>query len=73
MPWDRRCLAPVLAGAAAALCYTLLHSWPVPMKLPCAAAVYLLGALAFGAITTVELRSLSSVLLAHRTGEPQRK
>lgn len=73
MPWDRRCLTPVLAGAAAAVCYTLLHSWPLLLKLPCAAAVYLLGALAFGAITTVELRSLSSLLLARRTGEPQRK
>lgn len=63
-PWDRRCWAPLLAGAAAALLYVAVAAWPIPLKLPLAAIVYTGGVLLLRGMTLAEIRDLARLLLA---------
>ncbi|MDX1381030.1 MAG: flippase [Xanthomonadales bacterium] len=62
VPWDLQCTAPLAAGAAAAGLYALVGAWPIWLKLPVAAAVYVGLALALRAMTLVEIRDLSRLM-----------
>lgn len=64
LPWDRYCLAPLLAGAAAALPYAMLAAWPIALRLPLAAAIYVGLVLALRGMTIGEARDFLAVLLA---------
>lgn len=63
LPWDRRCWAPLLAGAAAAGVYTLVAGWPIPLKLPLAALVYIALVLVLRGMLLTEVRDLWRLLV----------
>jgi O-antigen/teichoic acid export membrane protein len=75
VPWDLRCFAPLAAGAAAALAYASVQAWPIFLKLPLAAALYLGLVVLLAGLTPRELRSLPLLLLSVARGEgsPQQR
>jgi O-antigen/teichoic acid export membrane protein len=75
VPWDRRCAAPLLAGAAAALAYAALQAWPIFLKLPLAAAIYLGLVVLLAGVTLHEIRAVPLLLLSVARGEgsPQQR
>lgn len=64
LPWNRRCWAPLVAGAAAAGVYTLVASWPIPFKLPVAAMVYVGLVLLLRGMLPTEVRDLWRLLVS---------
>jgi O-antigen/teichoic acid export membrane protein len=75
LPWDRRCFAPLAAGAAAALAYAAVQAWPIFLKLPLAAAIYLVLVVLLAGVKPGELRSIPLLLLGVIRGEgsPQQR
>jgi O-antigen/teichoic acid export membrane protein len=75
VPWDRRCFAPLLAGAAAALTYAAVQAWPIFVKLPLAAAIYLVLVVLLAGMTLREIRAVPLLLLSVARGEgsPQQR
>jgi O-antigen/teichoic acid export membrane protein len=75
VPWDRRCFAPLAAGAAAALVYAATQAWPFFLKLPLAAAIYLVLVVLLGGLSLNEIRSIPWLLLgvARGEGSPQQR
>jgi O-antigen/teichoic acid export membrane protein len=75
VPWDRRCFAPLLAGAAAALAYAAVQAWPIFFKLPLAAAIYLVLVVLLAGMTLREIRAVPLLLLSVARGEgsPQQR
>jgi O-antigen/teichoic acid export membrane protein len=61
VPWDRRCAAPLLAGAAAALAYAAFEAWPIFLKLPLAAAIYLGLVVLLAGVTLHEIRAVPPI------------
>jgi O-antigen/teichoic acid export membrane protein len=75
VPWDRRCFAPLAAGASAALVYTVVQAWPIYLKLPLAAAIYLCLVVVLAGVNLHEIRAVPSLLLgvARGEGSPQQR
>jgi O-antigen/teichoic acid export membrane protein len=69
VPWDLRCFAPLAAGAAAAAAYAATGAWPVLLKLPLAAVIYVGLVLLLGGLSLQELRSVPLLLLSVARGE----
>jgi len=63
LPLNGRSFTPLAAAAAAAAAYALAPAWPLPARLPAAAAVYVLSVLLLKALTLEELRLLPHLLL----------
>jgi O-antigen/teichoic acid export membrane protein len=69
VPWDRRCFAPPAAGAAAALAYAAVQAWPIVLKLPLAAAIYLVLVVLLAGVSRGEMRSIPLLMLSVARGE----
>lgn len=69
VPFDLRCAAPLAAGGAAAMLYLGIGAWPLLLKLPLAAVVYVGLALALRAMTPKEIRDLAMLMLAAYSGK----
>jgi O-antigen/teichoic acid export membrane protein len=75
VPWDLRCFAPLAAGAAAALAYAAVQTWPIFLKLPLAAVVYLGLVVLLAGVSFREIRAVPLLLLSVARGEgsPQQR
>lgn len=75
VPWNRQCVAPLAAGAAAALAYAVVQAWPILLKLPLAAAIYLALVVLLDGVKPGEIRSIPLLLLGvvQGKGSPQQR
>jgi O-antigen/teichoic acid export membrane protein len=75
VPWNRQCVAPLAAGAAAALAYAVVQAWPILLKLPLAAAIYLALVVLLNGLRPGEIRSIPLLLLGvvQGKGSPQQR